>query len=65
MNSTETTKFNVKVQVEDITDNKNENENSGDEGSSKNTEENSEIQKCDGKITDSTKKGIQKLSRIQ
>ena len=54
MNSTETTKFNVKVQVEDITHNENENENSGDEGCSKNTEENSEVQKCDGKITDST-----------
>ena len=65
MNSAEITKFNVKVQVEDITDNENENENSGDEGSSKNTEENSKVQKCDEKITDNTKKRIQKLRRIQ
>ena len=61
MNSTETTKFNVKVQVEDITDN--ENENSRDEGSSKNTEENSEVQKCDRKITDSTKKEDTKVKQ--
>ena len=55
MNSTKTTEFHVKVKVDDITDNKNENKNSGDEGPSKKTEENSEVQKCDGKITDSTK----------
>ena len=55
MNSTETTEFHVEVKVEDITDNDNKNKNSGDEGPSKKTEDNSEVQKCDGKITDSTK----------
>ena len=61
MNSTETTEFHVKVKVEDITDNKNENKNSGDEGPSKKTEENSEVQKCDGKKKQTAqKKRIQK-----
>ena len=65
MNSTETTEFHVKikVKVEDTTDNENENKNSGDEGPSKKTEENSEVQKCDGKITDSTKEEDTKVKQ--
>ena len=57
MNSSETTDFELKVQVEDITDN----ENSGDEGSSKETEENSEVKKCDGKTEDSKNEETKKL----